>query len=237
MKLSVYIAALVVFAATSATAFADGTAACTAVYTGSSSNETEVAGTADYSSVMITKVPDNADQTGNLDSSRIVYADQVDGTFTDALKDFLIKASPSYGKYKVQLGSSTGDAASTYFYIGVDKPDDDIAMVRVGEKNVRGYWRVGYSATVTPEQYNGCNSIKVAFDSNPTVAGVTAETVTVGGYNLKEGDYPSGTVASGSGEIQLVFQINDVPNTPQAYKDSITVFLSSELLTNALVFE
>lgn len=210
--------------------FADSDAA----YSGSVSNEVDITDTNYYSTVLITKESDNADPNDlSAFSSSVVYMDEMDDTFTEALMHFMIKANPSYGKYKVSLGSWSGDTASTYFYIGVDTPSGDTAMTRLGEKQVDNLWRVGYAAVVDPGVYNACQSIKVAFDSNP-VANVisTPSTVTFGGYNLEEDDYPQKPVATGEGDIQLAFQINDVP---AVYKDSITVFLSASELSEDLL--
>lgn len=230
MKKILCLVYLAVLATVNTNVFADSTA----TYTGSASNKVRVTDTDSYSTVLITKVSDNADQSDPLSSSSIAYVNQAASLF-DAQMQFIIKSNPSYGKYKVVLGSESGDAESTYFYIGIDAIGDDLAMTRLGEKQVDDLWRVGYVITVTPEVYNESESIKVAFDSN-SVSNVISvpSTVTFGGYNLKEGGYPTGTVASGSGDIKLAFQINDVPGE---YKDSITVFLSENELSDDFLLD
>lgn len=202
------------------TAFADSEA----VYSGSENNRVNVTETASYKTVVINKVSDNADESDSFDMNKVVYMDQGSTSF-EASASFMIKTNPSYGKYKVLLGSSSGDAESTYFYIGVDPPvSGDGAMTRVGEELADGTYKVGYYTVVTPEEYNGFNSIKVGYDSSVT-ANPEPATAVFGGYDLREKGYPAGTVASGSGNIKLAFQINDVP---VEYKDSITVYLSAD---------
>lgn len=78
------------------TALADSTA----TYTDHTANQVNVESitTETYSTVLITKVPDNAEQSDSLDASSIVYVGQESSTFETAA-NFLIKANPEYGKY------------------------------------------------------------------------------------------------------------------------------------------
>lgn len=221
---AIFAAALI----SSATAFADSTA----VYTGSETNEAEVT-TADYSTILISKVDDDADPSDPVDASNVVYVNQAERTFEGTL-DFLITADPLYGKYKVQFGSPQGDKETTYFYIGIDPTDPDTAMTRVGEEEIaEGYWNVGYTFEIDLSEYdyNSINSVKVSFDS-VAIANSNNPDIITGGYSkeaqTEAKNWPA--ALSGSGIAKFAFQINRVP---EMYKDSITVYFSEDELSDA----
>lgn len=239
MKQSAYFVALAVASIISVTAFADSTA----TYTGSSDNEAEVTDADNYSVVLISKMPDNGSQSSVLNEGNLVYADQAVGNFSAATMNFMIKENPSYGKYKVQLISSSGDTETTYFYIGIDAPVDppgeenNFAMRRIGEEMIKeGYWNVGYVLETDFDTYNDSNSVRIAYDTqeNDYPANSVYSDIVYGGYNKQAekansylGDWPP--VLTGTGNVKLVFQINYVP---EVYKDSITAYLSKASVTN-----
>lgn len=189
------------------TAFADSTA----TYTDTTNNTVSVTDTGSYQTVMITKADD---------PTNVVYLNQTDNNSFGATADFMLKDDTDYGKYTVQLGNESGATSSVYFYIGMDNPNgEDIAMTRVGEEASKGKYNVGYMAELTTDQYNGVSAIKVVYSDSGTTK--------TGGYRLD--DMFDNTYVSGGGGINLLFQINGVAT---AYKDSITVFLSNDELTD-----
>lgn len=216
------------------TVFADN-----AAYTGSSSNSAYVNYAANtYDTVIITKVQDASGAP--LPEEDIFYAGQYSDYIASPTSTWLIKENPDYGKYKVVLGSEAGKKKSMYFYIGIDNMDsaNDTLMTRIGEEEIKpGFWNVGYTLEVSIADYNAANAVKIAYDenedttyANDTVGG----SVTVGGYkkqamkpNLYLGDWPQ--TISGEGTVKLAFQINYVP---EAYKDSISAYLSKGQLTD-----
>ena len=163
-----------------------------------------------YSTVLITKASDEDD---------IVYIDQSDDAFSGSMT-FLLKEDPDVGRYIVRLGSENG-AKTTYFYVGVDSNNDnDKYMSRLqNEESNNGTYNIGYYATVSANDYGNLNSLKVGYKDG--------ETLRYGGFSLKEGTYPA---TSGTGDIYLIFQLNDVP---AAYKDSAAVYLSQSSVSSS----
>lgn len=194
--------------AISSTALAD----TSATDTDNSAATTKVTGADAYSTVLITD-----------SENRIVYVDQDDDTF-DASVDFLIKTDPGYGKYNVKLGGEDVEAVNTYFYVGVEPEEGDVTMKRLQNEETPDSgdtYKIGYYAYIESEDVEKYNSLKVGFDGNPKFGGVDLD-----------GDAWDKTHYSGSGDLYIIFQLNDVPS---AWKDSVTVFLSTDKVGNTLV--
>ncbi len=177
------------------------------------------------STVLIAKENDNSNQSGDIDINNIVYANQTNDIYSGTVHFFI--SDPEYGKYLVKLGSKSGEIKSTYFYVGVDPEPGDIAMNRLRneEQNMETdltTWNIGYYISITADEYNSYNSMKLGFEK-PTDSGSQLEYFS---FPLKTDEY---TEFSGEGMINLIFQVNEVPD---AYKDSIAVFLSEENLNN-----
>ena len=206
-KLAAFAMAITVLSL-SVTALAD----VAATDSGKTAAETTVTGAGDYSTVLIT------DSSGN-----VVYVDQADGLF-DAPMPFLIKANPDYGKYTVKLGGENIDPASTYFYVGVDAPKQgDVTMKRLQNEETPdngATYRIGYYAEVEAGYASIYHALKVGYDGNPKYGGFDL------GQNWDETHY------TGGGSLYLIFQLNDVPS---AWKDSVTVFLSTDEVGNTPV--
>lgn len=216
-------------------------ASSTSEYSGSGDNQAHVTDAGQYKTVVISKLPDDGSTPANTADSSIVYINQTTSSAFTSTIDFAIKENPSYGKYKVRLGSPSGAIETSYFYIGVDTPNSetDVAMTRVGEENIKeGYWNVGYVLETDFTTYNNANAVKVAYDEaeNTTYANDSVnKVIIIGGYNKEAekpnsylGDWPQ-TILSGSGEVKLAFQINYVPTE---YKDSITAYLSQNTVSD-----
>lgn len=215
------------------TAYADSAA----TYTGSSGNAAEVTETDDYSIVLITKISGNENQTGILNEESIVYVDKVESAFPNAVTEFLIKANPTYGKYRAKLCSESG-STEAIFYIGIDTLDGDIAMTRVGEEidpKGEGYWNVGYILEVPISDYNDFESVKVSYDSvDNYIENSSISDIKTGGYNRVAEvsapyykNWPDNI--SGEGNVKLAFQIDHVL---AVYKDSITVYMSNSSVSD-----
>ena len=208
MKISVAFAIAMTVLSVSVTALADATA----TDTGRNEATTTVTGASDYSTVLITD-----------SSNNIVYVNQADSSFS-ASTDFLLKANPGYGKYNVKLGSENLTPANIYFYVGVDAPKEgDVTMKRLqNEETSDGgtTYNIGYYTEVGANYATTYNSIKVGYADNPAY----------GGFDL--GEHWDDTHYSGSGSLYLIFQLNDVP---ASWKDSVTVFLSSDNVGDTFV--
>ena len=191
----------------SVTAFAD----VAATDSGKEAAVTTVTGAEEYSVVLITDCKD-----------KVVYANQADTSF-DGSVDFLLKENPAYGKYTVQLGGENVDLAKTYFYVGVEPKQGDVTMKRFQNEETldKGKtYRIGYCAEVDTEYAKEYNSLKVGIDGNAAY----------GGFKL-EGTWKE-THFEGGGDIYLIFQLNDVPSD---WKDSVTVFLSNDQVSETYV--
>ena len=192
----------------SVTAFADAAA----TDAGKDTATTTVTGADSYSTVLITDSSDN-----------IVYVDQADTLF-GAEVDFLLKADPAYGKYNVKLGGESITPTSTYFYVGVDAPKTgDVVMKRLQNeetnKDGTGY-NIGYYTEVEANYASTYNALKVGYDGHSTYGGFDL------GQNWKD------MHLEGEGSLYLIFQLNDVPSY---MKDSVTVFLSHDVVSNTPV--
>lgn len=200
-KIAAFVMAITVLSI-SVTAFADAAA----TDAGRDEATTTVTGASDYSTVFITDSSDN-----------IVYVNQADSSFS-ASTDFLLKENPDYGKYTVKLGNASGETTSTYFYVGIDAPKQgDVTMKRLQneEQNAdKSGYNIGYYTEVEADDVSKYNSLKVGFADHPTYGGVDLD-----------GDAWDKTHYSGSGDLYIIFQLNDVPSD---WKDSVTVFLSTD---------
>ena len=209
MKRIVCLAALTAILSIGVTAFAEDTETFTfpAEYIGGTSDTASV-NAADYSTVLITKDEENGE---------IVYIDQADNVYTGVVP-FLVKSDPAVGKYKVMLGSETGEPYQTYFYVGVDSSNlDDKPMTRLQNDEGADKRNIGFFTTVSGDDYDDFAAIKVCY----TNKGV----LTYGGFPIDKWDE---TVYSGSGALKLIFQLNDVP---EAWSDSISVYLTTDTLS------
>ena len=174
-------------------------------YTGDTRDKAEV-NAGGYSTVIITKDSDGS----------IVYLNQADSIYSGSM-NFLLKTNPEIGRYTVKLGSSTSSPMETYFYVGADSdnPGDsgDLYMKRLQNErdNGDGTYDIGYYAMVNSTQYGNYTYLKVGCKNG--------DANKYGSIQLKAGDY---TQYSGSGDIYLIFQLNDVP---AAYRDSAAVYL------------
>lgn len=112
------------------TAFAESTV----LYKGRTNHSVEVTECGNYSTVMITKVPDNTDQLSEVSINDIYYLSQAKDFF-DATSEFMLKANPEYGEYKVQLGSQSDGVRSIYF--NVWDPANTQTPIRIDEKNLK----------------------------------------------------------------------------------------------------
>ena len=210
MKRIVCLAALTAVLSISVPAFADDANNFTfpAEYTGGTSDTASVDADG-YSTVLIAKDEENGE---------IVYIDQADNVYTGVVP-FLVKSDPAVGKYKVMLGSETGEPYQTYFYVGVDSPNSaDKAMTRLQNDEGSSTRKIGYYTTVSGNDYDNFTAIKVCY----TNKGV----LTYGGFPIDRWDE---TVYSGSGALKLIFQLNDVP---EAWSDSISVYLTKDNLSD-----
>ena len=207
-KLAAFAMAITVLSL-SVTALAD----VAATDSGKTVAETTVTGAGDYSTVLIT------DSSGNP-----VYINQDSSKFKASV-DFLLKENPNYGKYTVRLGGENVTPTSTYFYVGVDAPKQgDVAMKRLQneEQNAdKSGYNIGYYTEVEADDVSKYNSLKVGFADHPTYGGVDLD-----------GDAWDKTHYSGSGDLYIIFQLNDVPSV---WKDSVTVFLSTDEVGNTPV--
>ena len=215
MKRIVYIAALTAVLSIGITALAEDNGDFTypAEYLGGASDTAKV-NAAGYSTVLIEKDDENGE---------IVYVDQADDAYTGA-QSFLLKSDPDVGKYKVTLGSEANGAYQTYFYVGVDSSNPaDKAMTRlqneVQNKAETGY-NIGYYTELAASEASTYKSLKVGYADNQKY----------GGFDLSGGAWD--TNYSGEGDLYLVFQLNDVPST---WKDSATVFLSTDQVSDTPV--
>jgi len=215
MKRIVCLAALTAVLSISVPAFADDANNFTfpAEYTGGTSDTASV--NADgYSTVLIAKDEENGE---------IVYIDQADNVYSSG-SDFLVKANPEVGKYKVTLGSETREPYQTYFYVGVDSLNsNDKAMTRLQNEKLNeaetGY-NIGYYTELAARDAKTYNSLKIGYAGNAKY----------GGFDLTGGAWD--TNYSGEGDLYLVFQLNDVPS---AWRESVTVFLSPDQVSGTPV--
>lgn len=215
MKRIVCLAALTAILSIGVTAFAEDTETFTfpAEYIGGTSDTASV-NAAGYSTVLITKDEENGE---------IVYIDQADNVYSSG-SDFLVKANPEVGKYKVTLGSETREPYQTYFYVGVDSLNsNDKAMTRLHNEELNeaetGY-NIGYYTELAANDAKTYNSLKIGY----------ADNVKYGGFDLAGGAWD--TNYSGEGDLYLVLQLNDVPS---AWRESVTVFLSPDQLSGTPV--
>ena len=207
MKRIVCLAALTAVLSISVLALAEDTETFTfpAEYTGGTSDSATV-NAAGYSTVLIAKDEENGE---------VVYIDQADNKYT-AAQSFLLKSDPAVGKYKVMLGSETGEPYQTYFYVGVDSLNSsDKAMTRLQKEvqNTDETYNIGYYTYLDANDAKTYKSLKVGYAGDKKY----------GGFDLSGGNY------SGSGDLYLIFQLNDVPPD---WKDSVTVFLSPDTVSN-----
>ena len=222
MKRLAALAAILAMAAVQSVALADSDFTYPAEYTGGSSDSAKVGAddVAGYSTVLITK--DEPD-------GEIVYVNQADSAYSGA-QNFLLKSNPAVGKYKVLLGSGSNNASpkETYFYVGVDSDEEgDLAMNRLRNEESgagTGTYNIAYYAMVPAGNLNSYNSLKVGYkegNSSPVY----------GGFDLSEGTWVP-TYYTGNGNIYVIFQLNDVPNT---IKDSVAVYLSEDTVSSSLL--
>ena len=210
MNRIVCLAALTAVLSISLTALAEDTEkfVLPAGYVGSTSDTASV-NAAGYSTVLIAKDEENGE---------VVYIDQADNVYTGVVP-FLVKSAPAVGKYKVMLGSETGEPYQTYFYVGVDSLNSsDIAMTRLQNEvqNADKTYNIGYYTVVAADYASTYHSLKVGYTGNSKY----------GGFDLsKNWDDTHYT----SGNLYLIFQLNDVPSD---WKDSVTVFLSPDTVSN-----
>ncbi len=179
-----------------------------------SNDSAAVTGAGSFSTVLINKVEVGSENTGAT-AENTVYLDQALDAYSGA-GSFLIKADPDPGKYRVRLGSESGETQELYFYVGLPASGDDLAMTRLGEeRNTDGRtYNVGYSLMVEADEIADYASVKI---------GINANNPSYGGFELKAKNWENI-----SGSITLIFQLNDVP---AAYKDAVSVYLSKTAVT------
>ncbi len=164
--------------------------------------------------VLILKV-DSTDDT-EFEDSDIVYVNQDDSTFS-SMSGFMIKNNPEEGLYKVIL-----DDEISYFEIGTIIKTTDIPavgndIVEYSDSNGNTVYKKGFLATVSADDYLNCTSIKLVDDQ------------VVGAWSLadNEADYDTGkTVTSGSAEIILGIQINNIPY--KVIAENLEIYLSDD---------